>query len=54
MVVDFPAPFGPKNPRIFPGSALNDTLSTAFCEPYIFVMFSTITDTSIVLIEFIQ
>jgi hypothetical protein len=24
MVVDFPAPLGPKNPTILPGSAVND------------------------------
>ena len=29
MVVVFPAPFGPNNPKILPGSTLNDILSTA-------------------------
>src|SRR5665213_345321 len=41
IVVDLPAPFGPKNPMISLFPAVKEILSTAFCEPYIFVRFET-------------
>ena len=34
MVVVLPAPFGPRNPRIWPGTAVNDTSCTATRSPY--------------------
>src|ERR1700694_1354459 len=34
MVVDFPAPLGPRNPVTCPGGTVNDTSSTANVEPY--------------------
>src|SRR5215467_12139088 len=34
IVVVLPAPFGPRNPVIFPGSTVNDRLSTAIVSPY--------------------
>jgi len=34
MVVDLPAPFGPRNPVTRPGRALKETLSTAVKPPY--------------------
>jgi hypothetical protein len=33
MVVDFPAPFGPRKPRICPGCAVKEMLSTALMLP---------------------
>ncbi len=33
MVVDFPAPFGPRNPSTWPRDSSNDTPSTAVIEP---------------------
>jgi hypothetical protein len=33
IVVDFPAPFGPRNPVTFPGGAVNDRPSTAVTIP---------------------
>src|SRR4051812_16846707 len=44
IVVDFPAPFGPKNPVIRPFSAVKDMPSTACCFPYILTRSFTITD----------
>jgi hypothetical protein len=37
MVVDFPAPLGPKNPNTSPRRTENEILSTARKEPNIFV-----------------
>ena len=37
IVVDFPAPFGPKNPTISPSDTEKEMLSTARCDPYILV-----------------
>src|SRR5262245_6424965 len=37
MVVDFPAPFGPRNPVTRPGWAVKETLSTARRPPYVLV-----------------
>ena len=37
MVVDFPAPFGPRKPVTRPGSAVNVTSSTAVKAPYFLV-----------------
>ena len=37
MVVDLPAPFGPRNPVTSPGSTRNDRPSTATVAPYFFV-----------------
>src|SRR5215831_21323166 len=34
MVVDLPAPFGPRNPVTSPGSTRNDRPSTATVSPY--------------------
>ncbi len=34
MVVVLPAPFGPRNPVILPGSTVNDRSSTAIVSPY--------------------
>src|SRR5690554_2254799 len=36
MMVVFPAPLGPRTPRILPWGAENDTLSTTAVEPYTF------------------
>ena len=36
MVVDFPAPLGPKNPKTWPGLIDNTRSSTALTEPYDF------------------
>jgi hypothetical protein len=33
IVVDFPAPFGPRNPTISPGVTLNDTSRIAVTGP---------------------
>ena len=33
IVVDFPAPFGPRKPVTLPGSTVNDRSSTASREP---------------------
>ena len=33
IVVDFPAPLGPRKPVTVPGSQMNDTSSTATCPP---------------------
>jgi len=41
MVVVFPAPFGPRKPRISPLLTVNDTWSTAVIEPYDFVKSAT-------------
>ena len=40
-VVDFPAPFGPRNPVTVPGATVNERSSTASVEPYRFVRLST-------------
>src|SRR5580698_10528948 len=37
MVVDFPAPFGPRNPVTRPGCTVNDRWSTATLSPYLLV-----------------
>jgi hypothetical protein len=42
MVVDFPAPFGPRNPSTSPRPTENETPSTARFAPNIFVKFSTL------------
>ena len=41
MVVDFPAPFGPRKPVTRPGSARKVTWSTAVKPPYFLVSEST-------------
>src|SRR5229473_1285136 len=41
MVVVFPAPLGPRKPRISPFSTLKEIASTAVCRPYLLVRFST-------------
>jgi hypothetical protein len=33
MVVDLPAPFGPRNPVTVPGATAKETESTAVCAP---------------------
>ncbi len=38
IVVDFPAPLGPKNPTISPFSTEKDIVLTAFCVPYVLVI----------------
>ena len=42
MLVDLPAPLGPRKPVTLPGRATNETLSTAVKPPYRFVMFSMV------------
>src|SRR5260370_34655841 len=42
MVVDFPAPFGPRKPSTSPRSTENDTPSTARFGPKVFTKFSTL------------
>src|SRR5580700_8706218 len=42
MVVDLPAPFGPRKPRTSPRSTEKETPSTARLAPNIFVKFSTL------------
>src|SRR5690606_40663740 len=37
IVVDFPAPFGPRKPVTRPGRTVNDTESTASFSPYLLV-----------------
>jgi hypothetical protein len=37
MVVDLPAPLGPRNPVTIPGWTVNDTLSTTVFAPYFLV-----------------
>src|SRR3712207_6827553 len=37
MVVDLPAPLGPRKPVTFPGRTVNVTASTAVLAPYLFV-----------------
>ena len=37
MVVDLPAPFGPRKPVTRPGSAVKETSSTAVKSPYFLV-----------------
>jgi hypothetical protein len=44
IVVDLPAPLGPKKPKILPGATENDTSSSAFWEPYILVSWLTSRD----------
>ena len=45
IVVDFPAPFGPRKPVTVPGETVNERSSTARVEPYRLVRPSTsITD----------
>src|SRR5437660_12286140 len=41
MVVDFPAPFGPRNPVIRPGASSKDRSLTALTVPYRLVSAST-------------
>src|SRR6266850_7500908 len=41
MVVDLPAPLGPRNPTISPGATLNDTSRIAVTGPYCLVRFWT-------------
>src|SRR5690242_844076 len=41
MVVDLPAPFGPRKPVTSPGRTVNDRSSTAVVSPYLFVRFRT-------------
>src|SRR5438477_11372178 len=43
MVVDFPAPFGPRNPKVSPRATSNDTPATASISPYRLLRFSTVT-----------
>ena len=40
MVVDLPAPFGPRKPSTSPRSTLNDTPSTARLAPKVLTRFS--------------
>ena len=42
MVVDFPAPFGPRNPVTRPSRAVKVTSSTAVNPPYFLVSDSTV------------
>src|SRR5467141_1229636 len=42
IVVDFPAPFGPRKPSTSPRSTENDTPSTARFGPNVFTRFSTL------------
>ncbi len=42
IVVDLPAPFGPRNPVTRPAAALKLTSSTAWVAPYFFVSRSTV------------
>ena len=42
MVVDLPAPFGPRKPRISPRSTVNETSSTATFAPNALLRFSTL------------
>src|SRR6266851_9774287 len=42
IVVDFPAPFGPRKPSTSPRSTENDTPSTARFGPKVFTKFSTL------------
>src|SRR6266704_4114880 len=42
MVVDLPAPFGPRKPNTSPRSTENDTPSTARFGPNVFTKFSTL------------
>ena len=42
ILVDFPAPFGPRNPRTSPLSTENEILSTASFGPKLLVNFSTV------------
>jgi hypothetical protein len=42
MLVDLPAPFGPRNPRTSPFWTQNETLSTTSLGPKLFVKFSTV------------
>ena len=42
IVVDLPAPFGPRKPVTRPGRATNDTSSTAVWPPYVLVTPSTV------------
>src|SRR6478736_4037669 len=46
IVVDFPAPFGPRKPTISPSPIENEMLSTAFWLPYILVRFWMCNDMS--------
>jgi len=41
IIVDLPAPLGPKNPTISPLSMVKLTLFSAICFPKFLVMFST-------------
>jgi hypothetical protein len=42
IVVDLPAPFGPRNPKIVPSSTSMDTLLMALTAPNCFERFSTL------------
>ncbi len=42
MVVDFPAPLGPRNPKTSPLSTVNETPLTAIFDPNAFTRFSTL------------
>src|SRR5512140_1426693 len=44
MVVVFPAPLGPRKPRISPVLTSNERSSIAFCSPYCLVRFRTVID----------
>src|SRR4030042_5038787 len=43
MVVDFPAPLGPRNPKISPVATVNEIRSTAVKEPKRFSRWATLT-----------
>src|SRR3989338_4067971 len=49
IVVVFPAPFGPKNPTIFPLGTENEIPSTALNFPKFLTKFSTFKITSVIL-----
>ena len=42
IVVDLPAPLGPRKPVTRPGRATKVTSSTAVCSPYLLVTCSTV------------
>jgi hypothetical protein len=44
MVVDLPAPLGPRNPTISPLVMVNEISLTAFCAPYILERLFTVID----------
>jgi hypothetical protein len=51
MVVDFPAPLGPKNPTTSPDGIVNETSFTAIWSPYLLLNLFTSIDKLVFFVE---